>query len=222
MEYAKCAAHDANGETPTDSAIWTSTKHKDIPRNIRFFLWMLIHDGYKVGSYWKKLGDFDERMECRVCGVDETMDHILTKCDAPGQSEVWELASRVWHNKTGNDLHPTTGEIMACGAISKGDKGTTRLFRILVPESVYLIWCLRNERVIREKDGASNQEIKNRWCKIVNNRISLDCLMSNKAKYGTRSIDKSLGLGTWRKTLQNKDRLLDDWTKETGVLVGVG
>jgi ribonuclease HI len=50
------------------------------------------------------------------------MEHILTKCDAPGQSEVWNLASKIWQKKTGADLRPTVGEIMACGAINKGDK----------------------------------------------------------------------------------------------------
>ncbi|KAJ7028660.1 hypothetical protein C8F04DRAFT_882608, partial [Mycena alexandri] len=67
----------------------------------------------------------------------------------------------------------------------------------------------------------SDQEIKNRWLKTINKRIAIDCLLSNKAKYGNNSINKSLVLKTWQKTLLNEDRLLEDWTKETGVLVGV-
>ncbi|KAJ6630752.1 hypothetical protein B0H10DRAFT_2336653 [Mycena sp. CBHHK59/15] len=69
------------------------------------------------------------------------------------------------------------GEIMACEAINKKDTGTTRLFRILVSESAHLIWRLRNERVIQEKDAASDREIRNRWLKAINNRITLDCLL---------------------------------------------
>ncbi|KAJ6608009.1 hypothetical protein B0H10DRAFT_2304214 [Mycena sp. CBHHK59/15] len=79
MELAKGVADSANGETPPSSTIWSSTKHKDIPRNTRFFLWMLLHDGYKVGDHWKKIEGFEERGECQACGVTETMDHILTK-----------------------------------------------------------------------------------------------------------------------------------------------
>jgi ribonuclease HI len=222
MEYAKGAASDANGTVPSTATIWGSTKHKDLTRKIKFFLWMLIHDGYKVGNHWKKIEALKERAICRGCEVTESMEHILTHCDATGQSEVWDLASEVWKKKTGDDLKPTIGEIMACGAITRGDRATTRLFRILVSESAYLIWCLRNERVIREKGGASDREIKNRWLKTINKRIALDCLLSNKAKYGNKSINKSLVLKTWQKTLLNEDRLLEDWTKETGVLVGVG
>ncbi|KAJ7244742.1 hypothetical protein B0H12DRAFT_1128559, partial [Mycena haematopus] len=51
MEYAREAIEDMEGEAPLVAKIWKSTKHKDISQNIRFFwryfLWMLIHDGYK-------------------------------------------------------------------------------------------------------------------------------------------------------------------------------
>jgi hypothetical protein len=111
---------------------------------------------------------------------------------------------------------------MACGAIKKRDQGETRLYKVLVSESAYLIWCLRNERVIGEKPAASEQEIKNRWCKKINERIALDCLLSDKAKYGVKAVNKHLVLKTWQNTLKNEDRLPEDWTREAGVLVGVG
>lgn len=222
MELAKGATSDEEGNAPPSEAIWRSIRHKDIPRNIRFFLWMLIHDGYKVGSHWEHIAGFEDRADCPTCGVSETTEHILTKCDAPGESQIWELASELWTKKTGEELKPAMGEIMACGAMHKSDQGTTRLYRILVAESAYLIWCLRNERVIQEQGAASIQEIKNRWCKIVNDRLLFDCLLTNKDRYGRKALEKSLVLSTWRKTLKNEDRLLGDWTKETGVSVGVG
>ncbi|KAK6972175.1 hypothetical protein R3P38DRAFT_2812565 [Favolaschia claudopus] len=153
------------------------------------------------------------------------MEHILTKCDAPGQQleAVWNLASELWKLKTGADLPPPTlGQIMACAAIKRKDAGTTRLFRILVSESAHLIWRLRNEHVINAKDPASNREITNRWCKTINNRLGMDCAMTNAVKYGSKAIDKRLVLSTWKNVLKNEDRLPKDWTWETGVLVGVG
>jgi ribonuclease HI len=75
---------------------------------------------------------------------------------------------------------------MACGLIKRGDKGTTRLFRIIVSESAHLIWRLRNERVIQEKNPASVQEIQNRWRKAINNRLALDCMLTNVAKYAKK------------------------------------
>ncbi|KAJ7896637.1 hypothetical protein B0H14DRAFT_2170090, partial [Mycena olivaceomarginata] len=80
------------------------------------------------------------------------MQHILTQCDAPGQEIVWDLASKLWRMKTGEDLCPALSQIMTCGLISKKDEGTSRLFRIVVSESTHLIWRLRNERLIREQE----------------------------------------------------------------------
>ncbi|KAJ7736386.1 hypothetical protein DFH07DRAFT_986186 [Mycena maculata] len=48
LALAKNAAADPDGNLPPQSKIWASVRHKDFPRNIRYFLWMLIHDGYKA------------------------------------------------------------------------------------------------------------------------------------------------------------------------------
>ncbi|KAJ7161041.1 hypothetical protein C8R46DRAFT_905409, partial [Mycena filopes] len=98
--------------------------------------------------------------------------------------------------------------------------GTTRLYRILISESAYLIWLLRNERVINGKT-LHPDEIRNRWKHRLDIR-TFDCLMTNKAKYKSKAIKKSLVLATWTKIIQDEDRLPPDWTRETGVLVGIG
>lgn len=223
MEYAKAAATNADGEEPTASKIWKSTKHKDVSRSGRFFLWMMIHGGYKIGNHWKNIPGHEEKSNCGRCDLTESMDHIMLDCDAPGQEEIWELASELWKLKTGDELpKPAMGQIMACVAIKRRDTGETRLLRILVSESAHLIWRLRNERVIQGKDPASAREIHNRWLKAINNRFGLDCAMTNEVKYGKRSIKKSLVQKTWSKVLKNEKDLPKDWTWETGVLVGIG
>ena len=110
---------------------------------------------------------------------------------------------------------------MACAAIARQDAGTTRLFRILVSESAHLIWRIRNERVIRGKNPASLREIHNQWCKSINNRLGIDCTLSNGVNYGKKAIKKALVLRTWRKVLKNEVNLPKDWTWETRVSVGV-
>ncbi|KAJ7138537.1 hypothetical protein C8R43DRAFT_1089353 [Mycena crocata] len=223
MEYAQAAAEDAEGEIPAPSTIWKSTRHKDISRSIRFFLWMLIHDGYKVGHHWDKIPGHEEKAKCQVCDETETMKHILTGCRAPGQERIWEKASELWKLKTGEDLpKPVMGQIMACAAIKKQDAGTTRLFRIIVSESAHLIWRLRCERVIQEKNAASNNEIHNRWLRGINNRLRIDCALTNEMKYGKKSLRNDVVLNTWSKVLKEEDKLPQDWTRETGVLVGIG
>ncbi|KAJ7716819.1 hypothetical protein DFH07DRAFT_1013332, partial [Mycena maculata] len=94
--------------------------------------------------------------------------------------------------------------------------------RILVSESAFLIWCLRNARVINNKGEPSEREIRNRWLRIVNNRIALDCALTDSVKYGHRGLKKSVVCKTWSKVLLNEDRLPEDWMRETGVLVGIG
>ncbi|KAJ7698385.1 hypothetical protein B0H17DRAFT_1129910 [Mycena rosella] len=119
------------------------------------------------------------------------------RCDAPGQREVWKLASELWKLKTGADLaKPATGQTMACAAIKRGDVGTTRLFRILVSESAFLIWRLRCEGVIQEKTLASEREIHNIWLKTLHNRLGMDQAMTNDEKYGKKAIGKLLVLQT--------------------------
>ncbi|KAJ7615152.1 hypothetical protein DFH06DRAFT_919230, partial [Mycena polygramma] len=226
--YAQDAAMDNEGNVPTIAQIWKSIRHKDFSRSIREFLWKVIHEGYILGDKWKNFQGFEDRGPCKKCGVPESMEHILVQCDAAGQDAVWKLVSDLWKRRTGARLNkPLVGEIMACGLIKKGnspgktDAGTTRLYRIVISESAHLIWRLRNERVINGKDPPSETEIQNRWEHSLNIRISLDCLLTNKAKYGSKAIKKSLVLRTWSGILQNEDRLPADWTRETGVLVGI-
>jgi ribonuclease HI len=156
------------------------------------------------------------------------MTHVLTQCNCPGQELVWNLVSELWEKRTGYEHKPTMGEIMACGTIKKGDSdektdaGTSRLYRIVIAESAHLIWCLRNERVIQEKNPASAPEIHNRWRKKLNDRIRLDRLLTNKNKYGNKSIPKSLVRRTWKKIVENEDESQAHWMQGTGVLVGIG
>ncbi|KAF8176886.1 hypothetical protein K438DRAFT_1607107 [Mycena galopus ATCC 62051] len=162
------------------------------------------------------------------------MDHILTKCEATGQREIWELASELWRLKTGADLPPPTiGQIMGCAAIKRGDAGTTRLFRIVISESAHLAWRIRNERVIQGKPEASLPEVQNRWRHAIGevkvrlrrrfrHRFMVDCAATNEIKYGKRAIKKKTVLKTWKGVLKNEELLPQDWTRETGVLVGIG
>ncbi|KAJ7024612.1 hypothetical protein C8F04DRAFT_968771, partial [Mycena alexandri] len=136
--------------------------------------------------------------------------------------EVWKLASEMWRAKTGEDLKPTVGQIMACGATKKNDPGTTRLYRILVSESAHLIWRLRNDRVINEKDPATATEIKNRWLKVMNNRVAIDCALTNSMKWEKKSIKMSIVKTTWKRVLKDEHLLSKDWPRVSGVLVGVG
>ncbi|KAJ7872909.1 hypothetical protein B0H13DRAFT_2236247 [Mycena leptocephala] len=113
-----------------------------------------------------------QRGQCRACGVHESMEHILTQCAEPGQKEIWDLASEVW---------------------------TTRLYKILITESAHLIWRTRNERVIQQTGSAPLAKIRNRRLKIINNRLAMDCAMTDKFKYEKKALKISLVKRTWKK-----------------------
>ncbi|KAJ6566516.1 hypothetical protein B0H19DRAFT_847676, partial [Mycena capillaripes] len=54
--------------------------------------------------------------------------------------------------------------------------------------SAHLIWRLQNERVFQGKALSTITEIRNRWSLASNLRIGIDCLFTNKAKYGAKAL----------------------------------
>jgi len=50
---------------------------------------------------------------CQVCQTLETMSHILTKCKANGQAQMWQLAQKLWFKKDKTDLAISLGTILA-------------------------------------------------------------------------------------------------------------
>ncbi|KZT63676.1 hypothetical protein DAEQUDRAFT_777190 [Daedalea quercina L-15889] len=86
-------------ETPADAQLWKGIRHKDIRWEIRYLLWMTMHDAY--------MEEMKQRHECSVCGVPETMDHILTKCEVLGQNKLWDKKSKLW-------LRPSIRAVLSC------------------------------------------------------------------------------------------------------------
>ncbi|KDQ33712.1 hypothetical protein PLEOSDRAFT_1031451 [Pleurotus ostreatus PC15] len=223
---------EALGEIPTEERIWRSIRHKDISRQARYYLWMAAHDAYRIGTHWLKPNYKDEiqqRSECVHCnGVIEDMSHILSRCETPGQEEVWTLAKKLWE-KTGRTWsQPWIGNVIAC-ALTKAsadkkerDPGGNRLWRILISESAYLIWKLRCERVIQNGNTPySTQEVNNRWLTMINNRLELDRDMTDE-NLGKRKVRVKAVLETWKGALREENRLPRNWIKTSGVLVGIG
>ncbi|KAF5376341.1 hypothetical protein D9757_008664 [Collybiopsis confluens] len=223
---AKCVSEEINGEEPTDRSLWRSLRHKDFSRKFRFFIWMTAHEGYKVGTYWDNIPTFEHRANCTSCGVPETLDHILTECDCPGQKEIWKCAQELWSTKKSDWIQPTPGSILSTGLLRlknmEGNylQGDSRLYRIVVSESTHLIWKLRCERVINGKQDFSTNEIRARWRKAITTRLELDCILMS-GKFRKKGVTKGAIRRTWKDVLQDADNLPDNWTGEAGVLVGI-
>jgi ribonuclease HI len=212
----------------SDADIWRAATGKDfLPRTAQF-LWKGIHNAHRVGKYWTHIPECEDRAMCKDCEVMEDLDHILTKCRSPGQEVIWRAAETLWLRK--EDIWPAVilGTILGCGlAVFCDDKGkikrgTQRLYRILMSESAYLIWKLRNDRVI-SCDGVptTEEEIMNKWKFAINQRLQVDITLANRPTRGKRpALAQKLVLETWSGTLDNEESLPADWIREPRVLVG--
>ncbi len=114
------------------------------------------------------------------------------------------------------------GSLLGCGlAIFEDEKkraiiSTARLYRILITESMYLIWKLRCESVIgRDGEPPTENEIVNRWVHVINERLEIDRSLTNELKFGKQySLPPKLVLDTWRGTLENERNLPKNWLHE--------
>ncbi|KAJ7076405.1 hypothetical protein B0H15DRAFT_733666, partial [Mycena belliarum] len=170
---------------------------------------------------------YEDRAMCSHCNVEESLQHILLECTRTGQQQVWDLASDLWKLKTGTALPPLTlGGVLGCGLArleveSKSrPSGLNRLYRILISESFYLIWRLRNECVI-SNDGTppSASEVHNRWVFSLNERLDIDRYLACASSIDKRSrVRPALALSTWHRTLLDERSLPPDWLRAPRVL----
>ncbi|KAJ6534174.1 hypothetical protein B0H19DRAFT_964425, partial [Mycena capillaripes] len=63
--------------------------------------------------------------------------------------------------------------------------GKIRLYRILVSESMYVIWKMRCDSVLsRAGELISAQETHNKWVGTINECLLTDRIFTNSSKYG--------------------------------------
>ncbi|KAG6914510.1 hypothetical protein DXG01_009287 [Tephrocybe rancida] len=232
LRRVKTETLESTGKRISDPLIWRAIRNPDLSRQARYFLWMLLHDAYKVGSHWNRdtmPPELKARARCAEDGQLETMEHILSECSSPGQKEIWRLAQTLWTKKTRNGKwrQPSTPSILVNamapdqGKKNEPDDGTPRFLKLLTTESAHLIWKLRCERVIRnENQKLSITEVENRWLKAINDRLKLDQQLTN-TKLGKKAIPRNLVKETWKGTLHAEHALPEDWIGCTGVLVGM-
>ena len=221
-------AQDTFRTSPTVDKIWATTKHKDFTRKTRDFIWKATQHAYKIGEYWAHIEGYENRGTCPICNELEDMEHILTKCKAGTRSTAWRLANKIWAKRHTSPLPSHVGDILGCGLANfksndKPDKGLNRLYRILVSETAYLIWKLRNERRIRDDKGAvqSVDETFNRWTHALNKRLTTDRILTNSERFKKKAIDRKLVKNTWKNCLKNEEDLPANWPTAKGVLVGI-
>ncbi|KAJ6595385.1 hypothetical protein B0H10DRAFT_1664479, partial [Mycena sp. CBHHK59/15] len=229
LDIVKKAVEDTFSKYTSDEEIWKSLTTKDILPRASQFLWKGIHNAHRIGRYWDHIPECKERAICANCdNVVEDLDHILLKCKCLGQELVWKAAETLWTEKEEEWPGVSLGTILGCGlAEFRDDKGkmkagTQRLSRILMSESAYVIWKLRNDRrIARNRTPATEQEILNKWKFAINQRLQVDITLANRPHKGKHpALAPQLVLTTWSGTLDNEHDLPADWLREPRVLVG--
>ncbi|KAK0486816.1 ribonuclease H-like protein [Armillaria luteobubalina] len=205
---------DINGVEPLHSRLWSSIRSKDTSRQVRGFLWKALQNTFKIGSFWE--------CECPHCKVTESMEHILVDCNIEGQALLWRLARELWEER-GNKWIPQTlglalGSTLVQIKTKKGkvNRASTRLYHILMTETRHI-----QHGDDKVKDWHSQEEIRRMWIDKMNQRLTIDRLLVNRCRYGSKALTKALVLSTWRGTLLNERSLPEDWIDQDGVLVGI-
>jgi hypothetical protein len=101
-----------------------------------------VHNSHKCGKFWNNVLGSEQRAACPVCNEEESMEHILLECNAPGQDIVWKLTKDIWTNKHNTWPAPRYGTVLGCSMADFkteagiSEKGKNRLYRILMSESL--------------------------------------------------------------------------------------
>ncbi|KAJ8454688.1 hypothetical protein ONZ51_g12889 [Trametes cubensis] len=161
------------GKRHETANVWKQIRKEPIEKKHRDFIWKTLHGAHRIGTYWSAIPGYEERAKCKMCNVDEDMKHILTECGATGQALLWRLARDLLVRKgVPAPEAPTQGLYIGAALVSvevdeKPDPGKTRLAKIVLTETAYLIWKLRCERVIEWQDDEgrqhSEQKVAARW-----------------------------------------------------------
>ncbi|KAA1472067.1 RnaseH-domain-containing protein [Dentipellis sp. KUC8613] len=238
LARAQAAVEEFTGQCETTEAMWKATTHPDLSKKIQQFLYKCMHNCYRVGDYWANIEGYEDRTHCKSCNhPTEDLDHILTdtECSNKAAKTIWTLARSVWPYNDHSWPDINLGIIMACGALTVTHKdlqhpnatdpqntmadtphaGATRLLRILIAESAYLIWVIRCERVIQQRTHTL-KEITTRWLTTINRRLMIDRVTSCTLRR-TNQYKKKL-VATWGPALHAPP---DDWPTNLEVLVGI-
>ncbi|KAH9856131.1 hypothetical protein C2E23DRAFT_866206 [Lenzites betulinus] len=229
ISMIKSALNEEVGVWPTAESIWNNIWSKDMSIRVSVFFWKAVHGAHRVGEYWSKIPGYEGRAVCPTCNEVESMEHILAECQAPGQKALWDMTKRMLEKKGIVLNRLSIGAILGIPSWeSRTDKGETcpgktRLLRISLSETAYLVWKIRCERVISWQEQPdrthSDHQLRSLWARVMGERLRLD-LDRTRRKWGKRSLPRNVVLETWRGTLHDEKALPEDWTETTGVLVG--
>lgn len=76
----------------------------------------------KIGKYWEYIPGFGDSATCRLCNVQESLEHIMTKCPATGQERVWQLAGEILEKRSMQLGEVKIGDVLGCSLAGYKDR----------------------------------------------------------------------------------------------------
>ena len=188
--------HSRNNKT--NEVIWKSLRKCTIRIRVQQFIYKAINNTLMIEAKWVNIQGYEERGECKSCKVREDMSHILLTCKEPPIVIIWKLARQMWPHEEAHWPTLSLGILLGCPCLEANEasirtrnneehtkvhqRGASRLLQILTSKATHLIWVLRCERVIQEKQH-SGEEIEARWYKVINRRLTEDKITATIIKH---------------------------------------
>lgn len=145
------------GKQHTPESLWSCIRAPPFRREVTDFYWQAFHERTVCGPFFRHWGgEWEERQFCS-CGEMETLQHILNGCSDRGWvTKAWQEAVNILgESKAARQetfLIPSYEQAMTIGLISRKKKESERLIKIVISETAFTIWKLRNAVVIRNEE----------------------------------------------------------------------
>ncbi|KAG1786911.1 RnaseH-domain-containing protein [Suillus plorans] len=188
LDITRYAVETLTTTLETDETIWRGCRNNNLSKKVQIFLYKTLNNVFRIGEFWAQIPTFGHRAK-----------------------RIWDLAKNLWPNKHSPWPEPSLGLILGSGNISlprnaqahdENDKkraaiikGASRLLKILISESAYLIWVVR---------------------------LQLDRATACKSKRSTKTTSEIYN--TWADVIEiNNDKYKTgkDWVNALEVLVGI-
>ena len=114
LELVQSSLQTFNKLHPRQSDIWMSLQHTQPPPKIHNFLYLALHSGLRIGTYWKHIPGYEDRALCPKCQTTKDLTHILLECKCPGQHKVWILTAELWCKKHHSWPMLSIGLLLGC------------------------------------------------------------------------------------------------------------
>ncbi|TRM66514.1 hypothetical protein BD626DRAFT_451541 [Schizophyllum amplum] len=237
LEKVRKAIKTTRRGNVTDRQIWLSLRSKDMRRNVRQFMYKSMHDAHRCGRHWKDIPECGDRVFCKHCSADgqdieESIEHILTECTAPGRQAIWDEAKSLCEARNIPWSKPSMGAVLGNAlmrfkdAEGKSRLGDNRFYRILISEGAYMVWLVRNERVVQNENDktkyAAPAALKERLRAQLRRRHTIDKTMTDKRQFGVKAILQATVDDTWHHTdLERTAHPPNDVPQQARVLSGL-